>query len=204
MEIHPPEKPIHTVRDFLLQLMTITVGILIALSLESVVEWNHHRNLVSEAKENLRQEILANRKEIHKVVTEVPELRTNEEAGLALIRELLQHKAKGDRKLNFSYDLALLSNTSWNTAQAIGAVAYMPYEDVKRYSSIYDYQQKFNGVQDRLIQAMITVGPSEDPKNSSPQSLEQWRGRIQTCLAYARTVEEWARALEEEYDKALK
>ena len=50
MEIHPPEKPIHTVRDFLLQLMTITAGILIALSLEGAIEWSQHRTLVSEVK----------------------------------------------------------------------------------------------------------------------------------------------------------
>jgi hypothetical protein len=33
VEIHPPHRPIHSVQDFVLQLLTITAGVLIALSL---------------------------------------------------------------------------------------------------------------------------------------------------------------------------
>ena len=32
-------------RGFLIELLTITIGILIALSLESLLEWHHHREL---------------------------------------------------------------------------------------------------------------------------------------------------------------
>ena len=91
MEIHPPEKPIHTVKDFLLQLTTITAGILIALSLEGTIKWSHHRALVGEAKENLRQEILANKREIDKVQAGIPNLRKNEEAAIQFIADLQAH-----------------------------------------------------------------------------------------------------------------
>jgi hypothetical protein len=57
MEIHAPEGPIHSVRHFLIHLLTITVGILIALSLEGLNEWRHHRNLVHEAQSNLANEL---------------------------------------------------------------------------------------------------------------------------------------------------
>jgi hypothetical protein len=49
MGIHPPEGPIHSIKDFLLALTTITAGVLIALSLEGFIEWNHNRRLVREA-----------------------------------------------------------------------------------------------------------------------------------------------------------
>ncbi len=53
MDIHGPQGPIQSVKHFFLHLLTITIGILIALSLEGIVEWAHHRSLVSEARMNL-------------------------------------------------------------------------------------------------------------------------------------------------------
>ena len=56
MEIHAPKAP-HSLKEFLRELITITAGILVALSLEGVIEWNHHRHLVRESRENIHTEI---------------------------------------------------------------------------------------------------------------------------------------------------
>src|SRR5271163_3820559 len=64
IDVHPPHEPIHGWRDFLLHLLTITIGLLIALSLEGCVEWQHHRHLVHEAEASLRTEIQSNAKGI--------------------------------------------------------------------------------------------------------------------------------------------
>jgi len=207
MEIHPPEKPIHTVKDFLLQLMTITIGILIALSLEGVIEWSHHRTLVSEAKENLRQEILDNQRELEKALSGYPNLRKNEEKALQLIEDLRAHRVKGHREpvtLDFSYYLAVPSNANWSTAQAAGAVAFMSYPDVQRLASIYDNQRKFDSFQDRLAETVAAAVPSDDPDNSTPDELRAWKTRIQASLAHLRTMEGWAQHLNAEYDGALR
>ena len=45
IEVHPPDEKIHGVRDFLLHLFTITIGLLIALGLEAGVERLHHHHL---------------------------------------------------------------------------------------------------------------------------------------------------------------
>lgn len=207
MEIHPPEKPIHTVKDFLLQLMTITIGILIALSLEGALGWSHHRTLVSEAKENLRQEIVNNKGEVGKALAGIPNLRKNEEKALQLIEDLRAHRAKGHREpvtLDFRYYIAVPSDTNWSTAQAAGAVAYMSYRDVQKYASIYDNQRKFDGFQDRLTESVVAAVPSDDPDNSSPRELREWKTRIQASLSHLQTVEGWAQHLNAEYDGALR
>jgi hypothetical protein len=141
MEIQPPEKPIHTVKDFLLQLMTIAIGILIALSLEGALEWSHHRTLVREAKENPRQEILA-----------------NNEAALQFIGDLLAHRAKGHRALEFQSYIVAPADTSWNTAQAAGAVTYMSYQDVQKHAGVYGLQRKRDVFQDRLAASLFGGG----------------------------------------------
>src|SRR5262245_25696016 len=61
VEIHPPHAAAHSLKEFLLQLLTITAGVLIALLIEGMVEWNHHRTLVREAKEMIAREIADNK-----------------------------------------------------------------------------------------------------------------------------------------------
>src|SRR5271167_4822087 len=60
IDVHPPHEPIHGWRDFLLHILTITIGLLIALSLEGLLEWHHHRHLVHEAEASLHREIASN------------------------------------------------------------------------------------------------------------------------------------------------
>ena len=45
LDVHPPHEKVHGFKDFLLHILTITIGLLIALSLEGCVEWRHHRHL---------------------------------------------------------------------------------------------------------------------------------------------------------------
>jgi hypothetical protein len=56
MDVHPPHGPIHTVKEFMVHLLAITIGLLIALGLEGSVEWVHHRHLARDARENIFQE----------------------------------------------------------------------------------------------------------------------------------------------------
>src|SRR5580704_11997712 len=60
IDVHPPSEPLHGWRDFFIHLATITIGLLIALSLEGCVEWQHHRHLVHEAETSLQIEIRNN------------------------------------------------------------------------------------------------------------------------------------------------
>ena len=64
LDVHSPHEPIIGWKDFLLHLFTITIGLLIALSLEGMVEWFHHRHLVHEAEASLYREIDGNAKGI--------------------------------------------------------------------------------------------------------------------------------------------
>src|ERR1700733_14408633 len=61
MDVHPAHQAPRTWSEFFLQLVTITIGLFIALTLEAGVESLHHRHLVREARENLRREMQINR-----------------------------------------------------------------------------------------------------------------------------------------------
>ena len=49
LDVHAPHTRMQGFKDFFLHLFTITIGLLIALSLEGCVERQHHRELVAEA-----------------------------------------------------------------------------------------------------------------------------------------------------------
>ena len=73
MEIHTPEGPIVSGRHLAVQLATITMGVLIALSLEDVTAWFHHRALVREARANIVSEIADNKKDLDDVLRKAVE-----------------------------------------------------------------------------------------------------------------------------------
>lgn len=67
LDVHAP----HGLSDFFLHLFTITIGLLIALSLEGCVEWQHHRHLVREAEAALHDEIENNAKQVANIRQQV-------------------------------------------------------------------------------------------------------------------------------------
>src|SRR4051812_26291602 len=71
MEIHAPDKPSHSKKEFMLHMLTVVLGILIELALDGMVTWAHHRILVREARANNATELQNNKETIQKAVTEI-------------------------------------------------------------------------------------------------------------------------------------
>jgi hypothetical protein len=92
MEIHPPTKPVESVKDFLIHLSMITIGILIALGLEQAVEAWHHRELGLQARENIVNELRDNKIEIDKVRDAMGKDRDQLVHTLATVRQFLAHE----------------------------------------------------------------------------------------------------------------
>jgi hypothetical protein len=62
LDVHAPHETVHTWKDFFIHIATITLGLLIAISLEQTVESLHHRHQAKEMADKLRAESLANRR----------------------------------------------------------------------------------------------------------------------------------------------
>ena len=60
--------PIRSLKEALVHVGIVTIGIVIALSFEGVLEWFHNRALVAEARENLRNEMVNNQKDVQLVL----------------------------------------------------------------------------------------------------------------------------------------
>src|ERR1700689_3634043 len=90
IDIHPPHQPIHGWREFFLHLATITIGLLIALGLEGMVEWQHHRHLVHEAEASLHNEIKSNSDAMKRALDSLHKNQENLKRDVSLLKQEMQ------------------------------------------------------------------------------------------------------------------
>jgi hypothetical protein len=143
IDIHPPEQAAHSWRDIFIHLATITVGLFIALSLEGCVEWQHHRHLVREARENIRTEMQENQKELHDALGQIHKEQAQVKADIEALKTLRKDINAHGLSVTLSFGNSALQDASWNTARETGALAYMSYPEVKDYAEVYRLQQLF-------------------------------------------------------------
>jgi len=156
MEIHPPHGPIHTKKDFFISLLAITVGILIALSLESLITWKHHRALVREARTNLAVEVSSNRKTMETYLQDIHR-RQKELSQVVTTMKELQQKKEVPMNLEMSYTFHPFDSAAWHAATTSGAVSYMGYDELQHYTDIYDGQYAFQALQTEALKNTADV-----------------------------------------------
>jgi hypothetical protein len=208
MDIHPPSGPLESIKDFLKHLSIVTVGILIALSLEGLLEWRRHRDLAGEARTNIMSEIRANEKDLQAFLDAVPEIRKTQLAVLQAVQGVLG-RGKSDAPVPPpSFRLAELSNTSWTTSQTIGALAFMPYAEVKTFAGVYQLQDEYLRLQVRTEDAVVTalslLAVNPNPASLSKPELEAERDRILASLSALTAETQVGEFLEKAYAEVAK
>ena len=207
MDVHPPHHPIATRRDFFLHLFTITCGLLIALSLEGLVEWTHHRELVREARVNIRQEIEANRKATTEDIRNVQEDETRFKTNLEQERALRDHP-KTHHTLSSSFSWSSTSDAAWRTARDTGALAYMPYAEVQRYADLYGQQEIVNTQAIQLFrqqtEAVAPMLEEADADNPTREELTRLLHDSATVEIDLHTLAQLLQQLGDQYSTILK
>jgi hypothetical protein len=207
MEIHAPEGHVQSLRDIAIHLAIVTAGILIALGLEQTVEWYHHRQLVSEGRENILNEIRDNKKELDKQVGMLPRFRDSAVLASDFVTDLLNRGKSDIKRLNLNLYQAQLSNTSWATAQTVGALGFMPYADVKKYAAVYRLQEDYLVAQNRTEEVGVGAYSVFAARNRfeklSHTELETERSRLQQFVSSLTVQIQQARGLSRAYDRVL-
>ena len=103
LDVHAPHHPIGGWKDFLIHLVTISIGLLIAVGIEGCVELHREHKLVREARETMREEIQHNSDEMRGAVVKLDQqaatLKKNIEV-LTRIQENPQDKAAQEAQIN--------------------------------------------------------------------------------------------------------
>jgi hypothetical protein len=208
MEIHAPDKPILTRKDFLFHMLTVVLGILIALTLDGIVTWGHYRVLVREARANIATELRNNKETIQKAVPEIQARQKQLQEIISTI-DAVEKSRKLSGKLGYGFASYELYSTAWKTASVSGAVTHMEYEQLKDYTDAYDLQQDFLAVQSQgftsvgdLAAAMRVL--NQDISKVPQERLEDIQREAIKILTIQKTLENVSAGLILAYDKALK
>jgi hypothetical protein len=206
MEIHAPHGSVGSVREFLVHLAIITIGVLIALSLEGCTEWVHHRSLVREARANIANELRDNKNEIDRLISDMSKMGGELDVALGVIDDLRTRGKTDAKSFSLTYQMAQLSTASRNTAEATGAFGYMDYAEVKRYAAVYDLQEQFVRQQERLFDAWVPVLNAthrKDLEGLTPPELDDWKRQTLTAISYVQVESGFATALSKAYGRVL-
>ena len=155
MDVHAPHHPIGGWKDFFVHLITISVGLLIAVGIEGCVELHREHKLVREARETMREEIQHNSDKMKEAVVTLDkqtETMKKNIATLSHIQENPKDKAAQDAQIDANFSIIGLRDTAWKTAQATGALSFMPYAEAQRYSDVYGTQKDFLDQQNKVLE----------------------------------------------------
>ncbi len=208
LDVHPVHGSGHSLRDFVFHLVTITAGLFIALSLESGVQWLHHRHLLHQAEASLENEIRSNAKELSNSAEQV---RTHQEilkSDVKLLDQFMKTRnlPKGS-SLEVSFNITQLDDLSWKTAQSTGAISYMSYAQAREYAEIYSIQETLDAAEKQAARdAILAIGPfvnlrgKDEPKVEDAAPLKQHIEVLQGQLVLVNSL---IGVLEDAYKKFL-
>jgi hypothetical protein len=155
LDVHAPHNPIHSWKDFLLHLVIITLGLLIAVGIEGCVELHREHKLVKEARATMREEIEGNLKSMKDAEENLKKQRAAMKKNmdtLTHIQENPKDKVAADASISADFSTTGLRDTAWKTAQTTGALSFMPYDEANRYSNVYSSQSDFLSQQDKILE----------------------------------------------------
>lgn len=143
-----------------LQLLMITIGLFIALTLQAAVESLHHRHLVRDARINLRSEIQNNLERYAENVENLAKNRRQLAHDIDQLRILRGGKPIEKHALGWGWSWNGYTDASWKTARDTGAVSYMSANLVSAYTEVYFQQDYVNA------QALAII--NDEAKSAAP------------------------------------
>jgi hypothetical protein len=153
LDVHTPHSSIGNASEFFLHLLTITIGLLIAVGIEAAVEHHQHRELAREARETMTAEIRKNAGSMTDALRDIASEQQKMKDNLAAVRKVQlnpKDPLADSMHLDISYNTTGLEDTGWQTSQATGALAFMPYAESNTFSGIYATERTFLKAEDLL------------------------------------------------------
>jgi len=201
----PPRAARRSAGEWLFQLTTITLGVLIALSFDALLHWNAERTLVNEARAMIALEIADNRRELEPHFASFGERIAKIDNGLKLVGELDAGVEPTVREVDLTFGFPSLNDAGWQTAERTGALALMEYPEVQQFAEIYELQSLFVDTLEPAFVAANHAGAimngTADPFGMSPASRDLLRARLFEVRAYFQLGHELGLQLANGYSK---
>lgn len=144
--------PRHPARGFgriVLEVGGVVFAVLIALGVDEAWESQENREMGREADARILAEIEENREEVQTAA---------EQNGVLLedVSRLLEGSTD-DASIDVDYSLSLLSSAAWNAAGLTGAIRFMDFDRVSRFSRLYDLQGLYQDRQRAMVDVVVGI-----------------------------------------------
>jgi hypothetical protein len=137
MEIHGPEGPTNSFKDFAIHIVIVTIGILIALGLEGIREAIYVHGVVRDARENFHVELVANRRNLDRELKNDSETLAKLDQIIADLPKLRKDPAELRVRVAKVYPSGyFFSSSRWESALSTGALGHMTVDEVNRYAEV--------------------------------------------------------------------
>jgi hypothetical protein len=137
MEIHGPEGPANSFKDFLIHIVIVTIGILIALGLEGIRETIYVRRVVRDARENFHVELVGNRRNLDRELKNDSEMLAQLDRIIADLPKLRKAPAEFRARVAKLYPSGyFFSSSRWESALSTGALGHMSVDEVNQYAEV--------------------------------------------------------------------
>jgi len=190
MDIHPPEHPIRSVRDFLLQIFTITCGIVIALLLESEVINRHEARLARETRADFVAELEENAAKVREVraMSDAHEKWLDNAADWA--EALRKHQTRGKLVPPGAVIFPSLRNAAWETSLATQAVRLLTFEETRALATAYNHQAVLNDMVVRAREQWLGLSAFDiDPAEATDDGVRDGLRELRIASAYQHSLD---------------
>jgi hypothetical protein len=205
MEIHGPEGPTNSFKDFLIHIVIVTIGILIALGLEGIRETIYVHRLLRDARENFRVELHGNRQhldlelkndtltlaQLDQIIADLPNLRKNP----------AQFQERVAKLYPSGY---FFSSSRWEAALSTGALGHMSVDEINRYAEanflVHAYTTLESQANNDWQQLEAFVKGHENP---TPEEMNTGVEKLYLYRADTRSLKQVAEEFSNSLDKAL-
>jgi hypothetical protein len=170
IDIHPPHHAATTRRDFFIHLVTVVLGILIAIGLEQTVEYLHHRHLATEARRSLLAERVSNENSNNFNIFATSRHQRDLLHDLAILHALRAHQPLPPDPFIVRHVRYLYLEDEWHKVHQSGTINYLT-ENLGPIDYRYTNQDAFMARVDRstedLYRAASVLRTEHDPLNTT-------------------------------------
>jgi hypothetical protein len=170
IDVHAPHGGLHTWKDFWIHLGTITLGLLIAISLEQSVEWVHRLRERSEVEDDLRAEALNNHNSVaidvaiyDKQVAWLLALQRGVEEARTTGKAAAAYPERPDGTPDSPRYVAyhVLESEAWTSAKESSLLVLLPRAEAEIYARVYIQSDQVSETRERVRELGIRQGAFE-------------------------------------------
>ena len=169
----------------------------------------HHRHDRKEAEASIREEITENRKGLLEAKPQILAEIKGMQALLVYVKARSLDQPADATGLGIDFSEGSIPDAAWRTATSTGAVSFMPYTEVERFSAVYKEQDLLQTTEEQTLNDFLELGsflpPDRKAKlDTSPEAAQAALPYVRHALAHLQGMYAIGTGLFATYNEALK